>query len=173
MKNNSRNWGRDFFEILVDFDESDDIYIFIIEINLKKLEKNFGIQKLINLTIGITSVFSTLIPVIFEDIKIPTFKKLVSVATKIPMYLLGIYLWRYTAVSEVLALSFLVILKRVRGLALSDYEYLANDFICLKPKSTWTSDLFKKRQSVQKLVNVPCINMLDTVFHRFLITYTW
>ena len=77
---------------MVDFDESDDIYIFIIEINLKKLEKNFGIQKLINLTIGITSVFSTLIPVIFEDIKIPTFKKLVSVATKIPMYLLGIYL---------------------------------------------------------------------------------
>ena len=92
---------------------------------------------------------------------------MISVATKIPMNLLDIYLWRYRAVSEVLALSFLVILKRVRGLVLSDYEYLANDFICLKPKSTWTSDLFKKRQSVQKLVNVPCINTFDTVFHRF------
>ena len=57
--------------ILVDFDESDDIYIFIIENNLKKIRK-FLDPKLINLTIGITSVFSTLIPVIFDDIKIPT-----------------------------------------------------------------------------------------------------
>ena len=68
MKNNSRNW---VFKIFGDFGRfwwigwsADDIYIFIIENNLKKIRK-FLDPKLINLTIGITSVFSTLIPVIF------------------------------------------------------------------------------------------------------------
>ena len=144
MKNNSRNW---VFKIFGDFGRfwwigwsADDIYIFIIENNLKKIRK-FLDPKLINLTIGITSVFSTLIPVIFLNSSESILKY-----TGIGRHKNGM-IFTYDGIWG-LSLKFLGNIKKGLRVGPLGLWIFGKRFIAyFLPKCTWTSD-FKKRQLI-------------------------
>ena len=146
MKNNSRNW---VFKIFGDFGRfwwigwsADDIYIFIIENNLKKIRK-FLDQKLINLTIGITSVFSTLIPVIFLNSSESILKYTGIGRHKNNMIFTYDGIWGFS-------LKFLGNIKKGLRVGPLGLWIFGKRFIAyFLPKCTWTSD-FKKNVNWSK-----------------------